>query len=268
MTVVPSGTVAPSGKPAPWRLGMVVRAITYIAIVIVAGASVGIAASRFPSLAYMWVALFGGAVGAGELIARYRDDPWRAVTRSAALFYLFINVTASIGALKLIEIFKWLPRADASEQTSMRVLVAGFGAMAFFRSSLFLTRVGNQDVQIGPVSFLQIFLAAADRQVDRNLGETRSSEAEELMAAVNFEKAADVLPIYCMTLMQNVADVEQAQIANDVARLRERTIDNQTKAMMLGLRLMTTVGKAVLRTAVTSLARQIKDVVRISIEPI
>lgn len=261
-------SVRPSVKPAPWRLGMVVRSIAYIAIVIVAGASVGIAASRFPSFAYMWVALFGGAVGASELIARYRDDPWRAVTRSAALFYLFINVTASIGALKLIEIFKWLPRTDASEQTSVRVLVAGFAAMAFFRSSLFITRVGNQDVQIGPVSFLQIFLAAADRQVDRTLGETRSNEAEELMAAVNFEKAADVLPIYCMTLMQNVPDVEQAQIGNDVARIRDRKIDNQTKARMLGLRLISAVGKSVVRTAVTSLASQIKDVVRITIAPV
>jgi hypothetical protein len=68
--------------------------------------------------------------------------------------------------------------------------------------------------------------------------------------------------------MQNVPDVEQAQIANDVARLRERKIDPQTKAMMLGLRLMTAVGKTVLRTAVTSLAPQIKDVVRINIEPL
>jgi hypothetical protein len=150
----------------------------------------------------------------------------------------------------------------------VRVLVAGFSAMAFFRSSLFLTRVGNQDVQIGPVSFLQIFLSAADRQVDRTLGEARSSEAETLMAAVNFEKAADVLPIYCMTLMQNVPDVEQAQIANDVARLRERPIDGQTKSIMLGLRLMSSVGKSVLRTAVSSLAPQIKDAARITIEAV
>ena len=261
-------TVIPSGSTAPWRLGTVVRAIVYIAIVIVAGGSAGFATAFFSSWSFLWVAVFGGAVGASELIARYRDEPWRAVTRPAALFYIFINVGASIGALRLIEIFKWLPRAEPGEQATIRVLVAGFGAMAFFRSSLFLTRVGNQDVQIGPVSFLQIFLAAADRQVDRTLGETRSGQAEELMAAVNFEKAADVLPIYCLTLMQNVPDVEQAQIANDVARLRERKIDPQTKAMMLGLRLMTAVGRSVLRTAVTSLAPQIKDVVRISIEPL
>jgi hypothetical protein len=88
------------------------------------------------------------------------------------------------------------------------------------------------------------------------------------MAAVNFEKAADVLSIYCMTLMQNVSDVEQAQIGNDIARIGDRKIDPQTKAMMLGLRLMSAVGKDVLRTAVTSLARQIKDVARITIEPL
>jgi hypothetical protein len=175
---------------------------------------------------------------------------------------------ASVGAFRLIDVFHWLTRQDAHEQAAVRVLVAGFSAMAFFRSSLFLTRVGNQDVQIGPVSFLQIFLSAADRQVDRTLGEARSAEAETLMASVNFEKAADVLPIFCMTLMQNVSDVEQAQIANDVARLRERPIDGQTKSIMLGLRLMSSVGKSVLRTAVASLAPQIKDVARITIDAI
>jgi hypothetical protein len=156
-----------------------------------------LAAAQFPSWEFIWAALFGGAVGSSELIARYRDDPSRAVSRPAALFYIFINVGASMAALRLIEIFNWLPRPNLGEHASIRVLVAGFGAMAFFRSSLFLTRVGNQDVQIGPVSFLQIFLAAADRQVDRTLGEARSAQADELMAAVNFEKAADVLPIFC-----------------------------------------------------------------------
>jgi hypothetical protein len=40
--------------------------------------------------------------------------------------------------------------------------------MAFFRTSLFVVRAGDRDVGVGPSGFLRIFLAAADRSVDRN----------------------------------------------------------------------------------------------------
>lgn len=45
--------------------------------------------------------------------------------------------------------------------------MAGVSAMAFFRSSLFVVRAGDRDVGVGPSGFLQIFLTAADRAVDR-----------------------------------------------------------------------------------------------------
>src|SRR5262249_7596913 len=109
-----------------------------------------------------WVgaAALGALVGASELVSRYRDAPNAALKTWPAIFYVSINLLASVGALGLMVALNWPPQTRWS-----RVLVAGVGAMAFFRTSLFIVRVADRDVGIGPSGFLQIFLAAADRAV-------------------------------------------------------------------------------------------------------
>ena len=49
--------------------------------------------------AYLAVAAIGGLVGMSELVARYRDEPARAVRNTPALVYIGINASASILAL-------------------------------------------------------------------------------------------------------------------------------------------------------------------------
>jgi hypothetical protein len=113
-------------------------------------------------------ALRGGAVGASELISRYKDEPGAAIKTWPAGVYIAINGIASAGALGLIHVNGWF---GASRWT--QILIAGVSAMAFFRTSLFVVGAGHRDVGVGPSGFLQIFLGAADRAVDRRRAAAR-----------------------------------------------------------------------------------------------
>jgi hypothetical protein len=129
------------------------------------------------------VMLLGGVVGASELISRYKDDPGAALRSWPALFYIAINSTASAAALALITANGWF---GASRW--IQILVAGASAMAFFRTSLFVVRAGDRDVGVGPSGFLQIFLAAADRAVDRRRAAARSNAVAEVMKGIDLPR--------------------------------------------------------------------------------
>jgi hypothetical protein len=143
-------------------------------------------------------AVLGGVVGVSELISRYKDHPWAAVKSWPAAFYLAINSAASVAALLL------MPSGWLGLSRGMRILMAGVSAMAFFRTSLFVVRAGDRDVGIGPSGFLQIFLGAADRAVDRRRAAASSDAVTKVMRDVDFSKALRALPPYCLALMQNV----------------------------------------------------------------
>ena len=89
---------------------------------------------------WIWVALIGFGVGAVELIARYRDDPRRALTTLPALTYIIVNVAAGITILAILNSVQpeWLfPKQDpgSGQQQLYLILTAGFGAVALFRST-------------------------------------------------------------------------------------------------------------------------------------
>jgi hypothetical protein len=87
----------------------------------------------------------GAFVGTGELISRYRDAPARALRCPPALLYIAVNSAAACAAYGLVDAFDLtFGAAPGSPTRWTRVLVAGFGAMALFRSSLFTVRVGEQ----------------------------------------------------------------------------------------------------------------------------
>ena len=106
----------------------------------------------------------------------------------------------------------WLDKSHLTQ-----ILVAGVSAMAFFRTSFFVVRAGDRDVGIGPSGFLQIFLSAADRQLDRRRGSARSRAVADVMKDVDFDKALKALPDYCLASMQNVSQESEGEIA--VARI-------------------------------------------------
>jgi hypothetical protein len=219
-------------------------------------------------LAYAFVSFFGGAVGAAELISRYKDSPTRALRTGPAMFYIVLNALGSAAALYLISINpsavglvdaagKWI---DDTKTLVQAVLIAGFGSLLFFRTSIFKVRVGDADMAIGPSIVLDTLLNAADRAVDRVMAEPRAIFVHGLMSDISFEKAAIILPSHCISLMQNVSSEESQRIVSKVNALRaEKETPDKIKALNLGLSLLSIVGEKVLRTAVESLRKELQD---------
>jgi len=201
------------------------------------------------------VALIGGVVGASELISRYKDDPAAAIRSWPAWFYVAINSTASLGALGLIRANGWFGPGRWTQ-----ILMAGVSAMAFFRTSLFVVRAGDRDVPVGPSGFLQIYLAAADRAVDRQRAAARSDAVASVMKGIDFDKASKALPPYCLALMQNVSPEDQQVLDRALDALDRQEAEPNVKALLLGIELLNVVGVDVLTTAVKSLGDQIRSV--------
>jgi hypothetical protein len=202
--------------------------------------------------------LFGGLVGMGELVARYRDAPGRALRSWPAATYIFVNAAASIFALWLAQVYGWTFGADpGTDQARITmVLIAGFGSLAFFRSSLFMVRVGDDDIGVGPIAFLQVILAATDRGVDRNRAVGRAIEVSRAMEGLKFADVEQSLPTYALMLTQSVPVEDQVALGDQVKKLSSSTMSDQTKVLGLGLLVMNYVGTNVLAAAVEALRRE------------
>jgi hypothetical protein len=211
------------------------------------------------ALAYVIVAALGALVGSGELVSRYKDAPAGALRTTPAIFYVLINIAASVCALFLIRVFNWHFGVTTGDEPVRwtQVGIAGTGAMALFRSSLFTVHMGDRDIAVGPISFLQVFRDAADRAVDRLRAEARGNTVSDLMTGIDYAKAFEGLPPYCLALMQNVSDEDQQKLLQALALLdKDPTIDTAIKVRILGLQLMNVVGPNVLTAAVDSLRKQ------------
>ena len=211
-------------------------------------------------LHYLVVALIGILVGITELINRYRDAPSSTLTSAPAFLYLGLNALASLTALLLTETFKIDFGLGATENLAwIQVLASGFSAMAIFRSSFFVVRVGDQDIGIGPSSLLQIVLGSVDRAVDRVRARNRAEEVAKIMKDISFKKAYPALSAYCLALMQNLSEEDQDLLGEDLKALAKAPMDEEIKVLNMGLALMNAVGPNVLRVAVETLSSRIKD---------
>jgi hypothetical protein len=200
---------------------------------------------------YAAVALFGILVGMTELISRYRDKPTAPLGTVPGLIYIATNAIASIAALWVLQ--RQNVNFDFGGKLPPelgQVLLAGFGTMFLFRSALFVVRVGDSDVAIGPAAVLQIILNAADRACDRLRAGPRSEHVYKIMRGVSFERARIALPLHCLGLMQNVSIAEQTQLMQTIDALASKSMSDEVKAYNLGLLMMNVVGEDVLERAV------------------
>lgn len=206
------------------------------------------------------VALLGALVGGGELVSRYRDAPARALYTLPALVYIALNIAASVIALALTRTYGWTFGATGAESLRWtQVVVAGTGAMALFRTSLFSVHAGDRDIGVGPSSFLQVFRDASDRAVDRVRARARGDQVSRIMEGISYAQASAGLPPYCLALMQNVPDEEQVRLTQSLELLDKADIDEPIKVRILGLHLMNVVGPHVLIAAVESLRDAMKS---------
>lgn len=209
-------------------------------------------------LSLLAVMAIGALVGAGELVVRYRDDPRQALFCGAAILYIGINAATSLVTYGLIRAFGWGfgQPAGTDAQHWTQVLAAGFGAMAVLRSSLFLVKVGDKDIGIGPSGVIEGLLSAADRAVDRRRGCDRSEEIRELLAGLSWKQAREELPALCLGLMQNATPSEQQLLARTITDLEAGDLDSSVRVYLVGLSLMNLAGAGVLKGAVAILQQE------------
>jgi hypothetical protein len=124
---------------------------------------------------------------------------------------------------------------------------------------LFVRRIGDRDVGVGPSSFLQIFLSAADAEVDRQRAVVRASAVSRIMQDIEYRKAFEALPPYCIALMQNLSDDAQRDLRRALELLDKDPMDPDLKTRVLGLELVNVVGVSVLEQAVSSLGDKIRS---------
>jgi len=204
---------------------------------------------------FLVVILLGMLVGFIEIVSRYQDDPFRTALTWPALFYMLVNALVAAAALWTVRLFGWtfLPAGSANPEVSRwsEVIVSGLGAMAIFRSALFVIGKEDQEVSIGPNAILQIMLNTIDKEVDRHRGQERAKIVKEIMEHVDFDDAVRDLTVLSKALMQNLEAKDNVKI--DEARKQIEIIaeiDPDVKKYLLGLRIIDVVGEDILRQAI------------------
>lgn len=214
-------------------------------------------------LAYVAVALIGIFAAIAELLSRYRDAPWDAVSSKAGIAYLAFNAAVCVlGYFFIREVFILNPVevVEAGETSVVAstvtkavvtdVILAGVSSMAILRSSFFTVRVGDKDVEIGLAGLVDVFRTTIDRDVDRVRAGPRAAEVAEIMAGVSFVRAQGPLTSMCLNLLQNVGVEERVNVEQQVDMLAAQTgRTDESKALELGLILAGTVGFSVLKSA-------------------
>jgi len=209
------------------------------------------------ALMYVVVAVMSGLVGYGELVSRYQDNPGQLIGARATPLYVIVNMAAGIAALGIVQTMHVFKTAENSWLNEL--LLAGFGSVAFFRTSLFTVRIGGNDVGIGPSALLQALLNAADRMVDRGQAEGRAEHVGGIMRDVDFAKARSSLPLFCIILVQNLTADDKKSLGDQINELNDAVgVPDETKAILLGVMIIRVVGPDVLERAVTALGDHIR----------
>jgi len=202
---------------------------------------------------YALAAGLGVAVGAAELVSRYRDSPRRLLGRIA--FYLYVLGNGGAAALTLLTLHAL--HISAGNGTS-QAIVAGLGGMAILRSAFATVKVGDRDLPAGFGLVVLGLLGAVDRVIDRNQATGRSAKVGEIMRDVSFTKAYEALPAHCILLMANASDEDAKNLADGVADIAASGYVDQIKAYNLGVVLLRFAGQEVLQNAVNTLGANIK----------
>jgi hypothetical protein len=211
--------------------------------------------ARADIIGLAFVSFFSGLVGFSEIAQRYRDRPLRLLTVTPALIYIYINIAAGVGAFALVQEFQVFKGAHAALYD---VMLASFGAVAFFRSSLFTARVGDADVDVGPATLLKGLLSVTDQLINRWQAGDRAQEIAQTMRTIDFDKAKDGLSILCLTSVEYITPEQQAAFGNAVKKLSTDVPDPVQRSILLGVYLTQLVGPEVLTRAVSAMGDSIK----------
>lgn len=189
--------------------------------------------------------LFGVSVGAAEVIARYRDEPFIATFSGPGLSYLVLNGLISAAAYGLLVYYKGKIFPGLGEDGLLTSIVAGFGSMIVMRSKLFNFKTeGGEEYAIGPDAIISTFLKSVDRRIDRNRSSARQKLVyEEVRQIKDPSKAPEFLRI-SLASYQNLSDAEKKELNDVLLKLQAENLDPQLKLMAMGFGFLNISGQA------------------------
>jgi len=195
---------------------------------------------------------FGELVGFSEIITRYRDEPLRATFNRYGVAYVVINGVLSGTAFLVLVVAGPRMFPDIQGHPLVAATMAGFGAMAIFRSKLFVFRTDDgKDVPIGPDVVISSILRIVDRKVDRMRAARRQQlvfeKAKRITKAAegtDFENPNNFITI-SLASFQNLSTEEKQQILAKSDELKEKLKDRPSlfKAMVLGFMVLDLAGE-------------------------
>lgn len=204
-------------------------------------------------------------MGTGELLSRHTTEPWKSLFSLPGIVYVLINGLAAVFALHLIFVFDIkfgmaasngeVAKSGAEALKWTRLMVAGFGSMGLFRSSIMVVRYGDNDIPIGPNELLRTILKSVDQSVFRSQAVLESKTVSQIMKDVSFVDSQYTLPLVCFTLLKTITPEQQKEVLKQVELLKESDQREKDKSLLLGLMMYNLVGENVLESAVKSITR-------------
>lgn len=209
---------------------------------------------------YLIVAVIGALVGLGELVSRFRDRPLSIFSAAGGWVYIAVNASASAVALLLVRKLGWDFGQKGNRVELFQVLGSAFGAMAILRSTLFVAKIGDQDVSIGPSVVIASLLGVADRGVDRRQAKHRNEKVAEIMKDIDYQKACEGLAATCVKASVSYPSDAASRLGNTIAALSQNTtMTNRIKTHNLGLTLVNEFGLEILASSVKALGNNITE---------
>ena len=177
--------------------------------------------------------LFGISVGAAEVIARYRDEPFLATISGPGVSYLILNGLISAAAYGILVYYKGKIFPVLEEDGLLTSIVAGFGSMIVMRSKLFNFKTeGGEEYAVGPDAVISTFLKSVDRRIDRNRSSARQKLVYEEIHQIKYPSKAPEFLRISLASYQNLSDAEKKELNDVILNLQAGNLDPQLKLML------------------------------------
>lgn len=203
-------------------------------------------------LQYALVMVAGAFVGIAELLVRFSDDPWIAMGNKWAWVYIGWN---ALGSVMTLAIILYVPitfgaPVKTSLDNTLTVLVAGFGSIAFLRSSFFVAKYGNQEVQVGLALVLQTIMDTLLESIQRDRVPNRCKTVKDALTGWKLEIVAVDLPAYLFSL-KPFPPVVQTRVSEEIQKTStDPLLADETKIQIIGQLLLGQLGERAFAEAV------------------
>jgi hypothetical protein len=188
--------------------------------------------------------ILGALVGFAEILSRYRDEPLLTTFTVSGMAYLAINGTISAVAFAVLRRYPTQIFSGLNGDLFLTAVVAGFGAMAVFRSKLFSFKSSDgSEVPIGPAIVLDTILKMIDHKIDRRRATDRQTRVFNSMFGIkDFSGTADYIEA-SLNSFQNLSEDDKKAISEGIKDLKTRTNWPDTlKCLALGFAFLTVAG--------------------------